>query len=127
MADHLLGLAEGTKVQLLAPLVSGRKGEYKKVLDQARKDGFVRVRLDGRIMGLEEEVALDKNQKHDIDVVVDRLVMKKEVRQRLTESIETALTGGERGASGPSSAPRGQGDGTTLLREVTPASIAVSP
>jgi excinuclease ABC subunit A len=95
MADHLLGLAEGTKVQLLAPLVSGRKGEYKKVLDQARKDGFVRVRLDGRIMGLEEEVALDKNQKHDIDVVVDRLVMKKEVRQRLTESIETALREGK--------------------------------
>jgi excinuclease ABC subunit A len=95
MTDHFLSLAEGTKLQLLAPLVSGRKGEYKKLFDQARKDGFVRVRVDGKLFELEDEIPLDKNQKHDIEVVVDRLVMKPSVRQRMTESLETALRQGQ--------------------------------
>jgi excinuclease ABC subunit A len=95
MTDHFLALPEGTKLQLLAPLVSGRKGEYKKVFDQARKDGFVRVRVDGKLFDLEEEIPLEKNQKHDIEVVVDRLVMKPSVRQRMTESLETALRQGQ--------------------------------
>lgn len=95
MVDYLLARAEGTRLQLLAPLISGRKGEYRKIFDQARKDGFVRVRVDGTMTDLESDLPLDKNLKHDIDVVVDRLVVKAGVRQRLTESMEVALRQGQ--------------------------------
>src|SRR5207302_855250 len=80
----------GQRVMVLAPVVVGRKGEHEEVLDGARKAGFVRVRVDGVIHELEEKIELEKTYKHDIDVVIDRLVVDPESRSRLTESIETA-------------------------------------
>jgi excinuclease ABC subunit A len=88
-------IPEGTKIHVLAPLISSRKGEYKKIFNQIRKDGFVRVRIDGVLRELDDDIYLEKNKKHDIEVVVDRLVMKKEIKKRLTESLETALKYGE--------------------------------
>ena len=91
MVDHILELPEGTRIQILAPTVRGRKGEHVKVLDKARKSGYVRVRIDGSMYELEEEIKLDKNIKHNIEIVIDRLVVKPEIQRRLTDSIENAL------------------------------------
>ena len=90
MSEHVLTLPEGTRVQVLAPVVRGRKGEYKKELELFRRQGFVRVRIDGDTHDLGEEIRLDKRRTHDIDVVVDRLAVKPGARSRITESIETA-------------------------------------
>ncbi len=96
MVDHIMQMPERTKIQLLAPVVRGRKGEHVKVLDQARKSGYVRVRIDGNLYELSEDIRLDKNIKHNIEVVVDRLIVKEGIEKRLTDSIETvmALSGG---------------------------------
>ena len=96
MVDRVLSLPEGTRVQVLAPTVRGRKGEHIKEFDAARRSGYVRVRVDGNLYDLSEEIKLEKNKKHTIEVVVDRLVIKEAVRSRLADSLETAigLTGG---------------------------------
>ncbi|MHB8509707.1 MAG: excinuclease ABC subunit UvrA, partial [Candidatus Dormibacteria bacterium] len=90
VTDQVLALPKGQRVMVLAPVVVGRKGEHAEVLDGARKAGFVRVRVDGVMYELEEKIDLDKNFKHDIEVVIDRLVIDPESRSRLTESLETA-------------------------------------
>ena len=91
IVDKALNLEEGTRIQILAPIVRSRKGEYKKELEQAQKEGFVRVRIDGEIYDLSETPTLDKKKKHNIELLVDRLVVKPEIRSRLTESVETSL------------------------------------
>jgi excinuclease ABC subunit A len=91
IVDSILELPEGTRIQLLAPLVRGRKGEYTKLFEEAAKEGFARVRVDGQVRELREKIVLDKKRKHTIEVVVDRLVIKPDVRKRLTDSIETTL------------------------------------
>ena len=91
MADHILELPDGTKFQLMAPVVRGRKGEHVKVLDQAKRAGYVRVRVDGNLYELTEEIKLDKNFKHSIDIVVDRLSVRDGIRKRLIDSIENVL------------------------------------
>jgi len=91
MVDHLMTLPAGTKLTLLAPMIRGRKGEYKKELNQLRKEGFTRVVIDGKPYELAEEIELDKKKKHDIDIVVDRIVAKEGVQRRLADSLETAL------------------------------------
>lgn len=91
IVDHIMKLPERTKIQLLAPIVRGRKGEHRKVLESLRKAGYVRVRIDGLIYELSEEVNLEKNKKHSIEVVVDRLVVKDNIEKRLTDSIETVM------------------------------------
>lgn len=90
IVDKVLKLPEGEKIQILAPLVRGKKGEHVKVLDSARKSGYVRVRVDGSIYDLSEEIKLDKNVKHSIEVVVDRLVINDGIRSRLADSVDTA-------------------------------------
>lgn len=89
--DKILTLPESTRIQILAPIVRGRKGEYKKELDNFRKEGFVRVRVDGEAYDLSDEINIDKNKKHEIELVVDRIAIREDVRPRLTESVETAL------------------------------------
>ncbi len=89
--DRLMQYPEGTKLQLLAPIARRRKGEFRKELEGAAKSGFVRVRIDGSMYDLSEEIKLDKNKKHDIEIVVDRLVIKQGISSRLTDSVETAL------------------------------------
>ena len=91
MVDQIMALPERSKIQLLAPVVRGRKGEHVKVLDQAKKSGFVRVRIDGNQYELSEEIHLDKNIKHNIEIVVDRLIVRPGIEKRLTDSIETAM------------------------------------
>lgn len=91
MVDELMTLPEGTKFQLLAPVIRGRKGEHVKLLDQAKRSGFVRVIVDDSMYDLSEEIKLDKNKKHNIDVVVDRLAVKPGIESRLADSIETVL------------------------------------
>ncbi|GLB28189.1 UvrABC system protein A [Lacrimispora amygdalina] len=91
MVDQIMELPERTKIQLLAPVVRGRKGEHAKVLESARKSGYVRVRVDGSLYELSEEIKLDKNIKHSIDVVVDRLAIREGIAKRLTDSIETVM------------------------------------
>ena len=91
MVDQILSLPERTKIQLMAPVVRGRKGEHTKILEHARKSGYVRVRIDGNLYELSEEIKLDKNIKHTIEIVVDRLVVKEGIEKRLTDSIETVL------------------------------------
>lgn len=91
MVDEVLKLKEGTKIQILAPVVRGRKGEYQKLFEELRRSGFARVRVDGIVYELEEEIKLDKNKKHSIDVIVDRLIVKEGIESRLAGSIETAL------------------------------------
>ena len=86
-----MALGQGTKIQLLAPVVRGRKGQHEKVLDRARKSGYVRVRIDGSLYELTEEISLDKNIKHNIEIVVDRLVVKEGIERRLADSIENVL------------------------------------
>ena len=95
MADKVMEQPEGTKILLLAPLVRGRKGEYQKLFQRLKKEGFVRMRVDGEILETSEEVTLDKNKKHDIDVLVDRLVVKEGLEGRLADSFEIALKMGE--------------------------------
>ncbi len=92
IVDTVMSLEVGSKIQILSPVVKGRKGEHTKELDSARKSGYVRVRIDGNIYDLSEEIKLEKNKKHMIEVVVDRLVIKPEIRSRLTDSIETAVS-----------------------------------
>src|ERR1700674_2478889 len=91
IVDQMLKLPEGTRLQILAPMVRGRKGEYQKLFEQAIKDGYARVRVDGVVHELRDKIALDKKRKHSIDVVIDRLVVKADLRKRLTDSVETAL------------------------------------
>ena len=91
MVDHIMALPERTKLQLLAPVVRGRKGTHAKLLEQAKKSGYVRVQIDGNLYELSEEIKLDKNIKHNIEVIVDRLVVKSGIEKRLSDSIETVL------------------------------------
>jgi len=91
MVDQILELEEGTKIQLLAPMVRGRKGEHTKLFEKAKRSGYIRVQVDGNSYELTEEIKLDKNTKHTIDIVVDRLVVKAGIKKRLTDSIETVL------------------------------------
>ena len=94
--DQIMALPEGTRIQIMAPVVRGRKGEHTKIFDDARRSGYVRVRVDGNLYELSEEIALEKNKKHQIDIVVDRLIVRSDIAQRLTDSVETAssLSGG---------------------------------
>lgn len=96
MVDKVMELPERTKIQILAPIVRGKKGMHQKELERAKKSGYVRVRVDGNLYELTEEIALDKNKKHNIEIVVDRLVVREDIQSRLTDSLETAigLTGG---------------------------------
>ena len=91
MVDQIMELPEGSKIQLLAPVVRGRKGEHAKVLERAKRAGYVRVRVDGSLYELTEEIKLDKNIKHNIEIVVDRLVVKPGIERRLTDSVESVL------------------------------------
>lgn len=91
MVDHIMSLPERTKIQLLAPVVRGRKGEHVKLFEQAKKSGYVRVRVDGNLYELSEDIKLDKNKKHNIDIIVDRLVIKEGIEKRLTDSIENVF------------------------------------
>ncbi len=96
IVDQVLTLPEATRIQVMAPVVRARKGEYQKVFEDARKSGYVRARVDGSIYDLSEEIRLDKNKKHNIEIVVDRLVIRGDITRRLTDSVETAsnLSGG---------------------------------
>ncbi len=91
IVDSVLALEEGTKIQVLAPVIRGKKGEYTKLFEDLQKSGFVRVRVDGTIYDLTDDIELARTKKHDIDVIVDRLVIKEDIRNRLAESVETAL------------------------------------
>ena len=91
IVDSILELPEGSKIQILAPVVRGRKGEYQKQLEDFSKQGFVRVKIDGEVYELTDDIELDRKKKHDIDLIVDRLIVKEDIRSRLTESVETAL------------------------------------
>ena len=92
MVDQIMALAEGTRIQVLAPVVRGRKGEHKKELESAKRSGFVRVRADGILYDLSEEIKLEKNKKHHIEIVIDRLVLKEDIRSRLSDSLESAMS-----------------------------------
>ena len=94
--DQILALPEGTRIQILGPVIRGRKGEHAKVFEDARRSGYVRVRVDGNLYDLSEDIALEKNKKHNIEVVVDRLIVRPDIAARLTDSVETAsgLSGG---------------------------------
>ncbi|MCD7920482.1 MAG: excinuclease ABC subunit UvrA [Clostridiales bacterium] len=96
IVDQVMALPEATRIQILAPVIRGKKGEHAKVFEDARKSGYVRVRVDGNLYDLSEDIPLNKNQKHHIDVIVDRLVVRPDITQRLTDSCETAskLSGG---------------------------------
>ncbi len=91
IVDRVMALGEGTRLQILAPVVRGRKGEYRKFLDELRREGFVRVRVDGELRELGEAIELDKNKKHTIEIVVDRIIVRPGIESRLTDSVETAL------------------------------------
>ena len=91
MVDQIMELPEGTKIQLLAPVVRGRKGRHEKLLEKAKKSGYVRVRIDGNLYELTEEIVLDKNIKHNIEIIVDRLIVRDGIQKRLTDSIESVL------------------------------------
>ena len=91
IVDSVMSLPEGSKIQIMAPVIRARKGEYTKLFQDFQKQGFVRVRVDGEVMDLSDEINLDKKKKHNIEIIVDRLVVKPEIRARLTESIEVAL------------------------------------
>ncbi len=92
IADQILALSHGERVALLAPVVRGKKGEYRRELQNLRRDGFVRVKIDGEMRDLSEEILLDRNKKHDIDVVIDRVIIKDGIKSRLTDSLELATT-----------------------------------
>ena len=136
IVDALMELAEGSRVILLAPVVSGRKGEHRRILDDARRAGFVRVRVNGEIRSLDDDIELDKNRKHSVELVVDRVVIRPHVDKRIAESVETALELGSGRVAAIVDAPRGaraavpaglpagadgaalrQGNGTTPARE----------
>ncbi len=91
ITDSIMSLPAGTKIQILAPVIRSKKGEYLKLFENARKSGYVRARVDGIIYDLSETIALDKNRKHTIELVIDRLAIKDDIRRRLTDSVETAL------------------------------------
>ena len=91
IVDQVLAMPEGTKINVLAPIARGRKGEFRKELDKLRRDGYARVRVDGEVIDLSEEIRLDKKFNHEIDVFVDRLIVKESIRRRLTDSVETVL------------------------------------
>jgi len=91
IVDSVLGFPDGARIQVLAPVVRGRKGEYKEVFQEIKREGFLRVRVDGELREIDEDINLDKNKKHEIEVVVDRLVVKDSIKERLTDSLETAL------------------------------------
>ena len=91
IVDSIMELEEGTRIQILAPVVRGRKGEFKKQIEDFQKEGFVRARIDGQLVELTDEIDIDSKKKHNIDILVDRLVIKSDIRARLTESVETAL------------------------------------
>ena len=91
MVDRIMALPERTRIQILAPVVRGKKGRHEKVLAQAKKSGYVRVQIDGNLYDLSEEISLDKNQKHTVEIVVDRLVVRPGIEKRLTDSMESAL------------------------------------
>ncbi|HHT36105.1 MAG: excinuclease ABC subunit UvrA [Candidatus Wallacebacter cryptica] len=95
IVDQVLALEERTRIQVLAPVIRGRKGEHKRVIEDIRKDGFVRIRVDGELHEVTDELNLDKNKKHTIEIVVDRIVIRSDIRSRLTDSIETALQYGQ--------------------------------
>ena len=95
MVDQIMALPDGTRLSLLSPMIRGRKGEYRKELNHLRKEGFVRVIVDGATYDLSEEITLDKNKKHDIDIVVDRVIVKEGIQRRLADSLETALSHAE--------------------------------
>ena len=96
IVDKILSLKERTKIQILAPIVRGRKGQHQKLLEDIKKNGFVRARIDGEIYDLsEEDVVLDKNKKHNIEAVVDRIIIKEGITGRITDSIETSLKMGD--------------------------------
>ncbi|MBI2914382.1 MAG: excinuclease ABC subunit UvrA [Firmicutes bacterium] len=95
IVDQILALGEKTRIHVLAPLVRGRKGEYRKLFEEVRKEGFVRVRVDGEVHEVTEEIDLDKNKKHSIEVVVDRIVVRPDIASRIADSVETALGRGE--------------------------------
>src|SRR6266542_4254811 len=95
MVDQLIALGEGAKLQILAPIVRGRKGEHHKLLEDIRKQGYIRIRVNGEVRDIVEELQLDKNKKHTIEVVIDRIVIRDGVSGRLAESLETALALGE--------------------------------
>lgn len=95
IVDQVLSLTEGTKIQVMAPLVVGRKGEYQALFQELRKEGFARVRVDGEVLLLEDEIKLDKNRKHSIDLVIDRLVVKANIRSRLADSVSLGLKWGK--------------------------------
>ena len=91
IVDSVLALGEGTRIQVLSPIVRGKKGEFYKLIENMQKEGFVRARIDGEVYELSDDIDLDRNKKHNIDIIVDRLVVKEEIRNRLSESIETAM------------------------------------
>ena len=91
IVNNILKLEEGTKIQILAPVIRGKKGEYKKQLEEYQKEGFVRVRIDGQVYELTDDIELDRKKKHEIELVIDRLVIKEGIRSRLTESVEISL------------------------------------
>ena len=94
--DQVLSLPEGTRIQVMAPVIRGKKGEHQKVFEDAKRSGYVRVRVDGNLYELDEEIKLEKNKKHSIEIVIDRLIIRPDIQQRLTDSVETAsnLSGG---------------------------------
>ena len=94
--DQVLSLPEGTRIQVMAPVIRGKKGEHQKVFEDAKRSGYVRVRVDGNLYELDEEIQLEKNKKHSIEIVIDRLIIRPDIQQRLTDSVETAsnLSGG---------------------------------
>jgi excinuclease ABC subunit A len=132
--DQAMELGEGTRFMVMAPLVRGRKGEYGKLLDELRTDGFQRVKIDDRVRMLEESIVLDKRYKHDISVVVDRLVMRHDLRKRLADSIETAVGRAEGlveieivGASGKDASPEEERPRATGAKGVRSASAQIVP
>ena len=92
MVDQIMALPEGSRIQILAPVVRGRKGEHKKEFENAKRSGFVRVRADGILYDLSEEIKLEKNKKHNIEIVIDRLILKSDIRSRLSDSLESAMS-----------------------------------
>src|SRR5262249_16360576 len=95
IVDQVLALKEGTKIQIMAPLISGRKGEYQALFQELRKEGFVRVRVDGQVVALEDDIELEKNKTHTIHLVVDRLIVKPNMQSRLADSLSLGLKWGK--------------------------------
>ena len=91
IVDSIMQFKKNTKLHVLAPIVRGRKGEHKKLIESIRKEGFVRIRINGEVVALGSDIQLEKNKKHTIEIVIDRLIISKEVKERLTESVELAL------------------------------------